>query len=646
MSGKSARHSVLESAGSGLWQTLLADTRAGSPSGPHAGEATAIDLREELANPRSETLAEVVQHLRDLGYLETKPAAGPAGLESAAGAKSLLSRALSAFAEDLAGFDRWFDISAVRGWGVSHYQAPATPFPSDSLVIPAGAVLRLRALTSIDGVIVFREAPADGETSLASRVAKHLLHIYGVLPERARADSPWDKHSAAALRYCGVLLNLHATGGTPLGILNHLANFDSIEANIANLAKEWNLSIPAPTQGDWSVSINSQGRLLDRFQKAVERTIDGENIIFDVLDRSSFGIRLLQVFLWQSGHYFGELDGLWGQQSDAALFRAAIVGSAGIGGGEDLLHGIVNETGGTISIDLPETLRRLGERQTRVFHSAAKGPSSGPADDLGKIQFAIRERLEEIGSWKNTNTAQISKQEAVTWNRLYEEVDTGPVQNDSGTLRVNYGMRSLADGVDWLVGKMRDIVSGVKAWFKSFVEGVRRFVDELVDAISGAALQAFRFLKRGLSGAIRVATLAGRRVLRMIRGEPFANVFSPERWIFTRFYVDQDAVVFCSGSIAWQELSGHYQNIAVENRSLESTLVLGIRVLRILAAVTATPVAGIAAIRLALDIFRTFSRMPAALPAPQAAAKGLRVAASSAPRDTSRHLPPPVLLTA
>jgi hypothetical protein len=184
----------------------------------------------------------------------------------------------------------------------------------------------------------------------------------------------------------------------------------------------------------------------------------------------------------------------------------------------------------------------------------------------------------------------------------------------------------------------------VKARFKSFVEWVRGFVDELVDAISGAALQAFRFLKRGLSGAIRVASLAGRRVLRMIRGEPFSTVVSPERWVLTRFSFDQDAVVICGGSVARPDVSRHYQEIARENHALETTLVVGIKVLRILAACT-PPMTGIAAILLALDIFRTLSRRPSALPAPQAAAKGLPAASSAALRDTAWHLPQPVLLT-
>lgn len=61
----------LESAGETLWEDLES-TLSEPTAGPEDVLASDFyDLREELKHPNSEPLAEVVQHLRDLGCLKS-----------------------------------------------------------------------------------------------------------------------------------------------------------------------------------------------------------------------------------------------------------------------------------------------------------------------------------------------------------------------------------------------------------------------------------------------------------------------------------------------------------------------------------------------------------------------------------------------
>ena len=644
MPDQPARHSALENAGRALWENLLADLRADSVSDTASGKVTAINLSEELAKPHSETLVEVAQHLRDLGYLKRSFAwAAGSGLGSSPKTASLLARALSSFQADEAEFDRWFVIQAVRGWTIPPLGS-SSQVASHELVITAESVIRLRALTSLDGVVRFREVPEEGQTCLASRVANHLFRIYGIVPEDFAGDTPWSADSAAALHCCGRLLKLSGADATPHHILDLMLDCDAVEQYISSWDKKWDLSLPAPVQGDWSISIAAQVKSRDRFREIMDRTMRGEYYHLDESLRTVFGIRLLQISLWQSGHYFSGLDGLWGSKSDAALMRAALIRPSGVVESLSPLHGIIEEGNGIIRIKLPDFLRLLSEGPPMARHSAALDHPAIPADDLGQLQIAIRERIEEIGSWHKASSGEISQQEAITWNRLYEEVDTGEIPDGPDSLRVNYGMRSLARGVKWLLGKLKDIVSKVKNEVMSFIKGVAKFVDELVDAVTGAALQAFRFLKRGLTGAIRVAALAGRRLIRMIRAEPFATIESPTRWILSRFSFDQDAVILCSSSVMRNDISRHFRDIALENQALETTLIVGGKVLKILVACS-MPVAGISAIRLALDIFRALSRAPSLRKQPPAAARALR-AKSSTTRMVSKPPFPSLYLTA
>jgi hypothetical protein len=178
----------------------------------------------------------------------------------------------------------------------------------------------------------------------------------------------------------------------------------------------------------------------------------------------------------------------------------------------------------------------------------------------------------------------------------------GEVQRERGG-KLNYGMCMVGRGVSRLVRRLREIALGIKARVLSFLEKVAAFTASLLETISGAVLQAFRFLKRGLAAVMKTAAQAGRRLLRLATGAPFVSRITPRRWVATHFSFDQDAVTLVGRETSDSDLGGHFTWIAEENRALDISLRLGAKVLRIVAAVT-PPLGAFVALRLALDVFR------------------------------------------
>ncbi|MCU0781543.1 MAG: hypothetical protein MUF04_10650 [Akkermansiaceae bacterium] len=631
--------SALQSAGEALWKDLLA--ASGGESGAFAPCLPAgIDLGAELAQPDSATLAEVVQHLRDLGYLE-RPAAGGARLRP--GDAPLLERALTNYRADEASFGRCFAIRLVRGWALSPPD-PSTPPPSHPLVVLPETVLRLRALTSLDGVLRIRSLPNQGEAGLAGRVIHHLLAHYGFLPDSFPPESPYGPATASALRGLAALVGFSPAEFSAVGLINLLLDLDAMADRLASQGKTWDLDLPAPVAGDWWDSIQWQRNKVGRFRKAVARACGGVNVVWDFNDRQVFGVRFLQIFLWHRGHYFGEVDGEWGPQSDAALRLAAMVHAPAPPGGSDPVASFMTEGGGTLRIRFSHFVRCCRKTDGYSGRPRAMRGVADPGDDLAQLQKAIRERLEEIGGWHRVAPETIDEKEAEAWNRLYNEVDSNAAARTLDTARRNYSMSMIGRSVAWLIGKLREVVGKVKETVKTFAKRVAAFVGELVARIREAALPAFRFLQRGLAGAIRVATQAGTRLLRMINGTPFTTHMA-DRWITTRFSFDQDAVTIGSRNLKPEDLAAHFGRIAAENRSLETAIRLGVKVLLIAVQCT-PPVIGLTAIRLALAIFRALCEVPKALPQKAPATRGLRGMKPFPHPPAPPSWPHPLLLTA
>lgn len=593
-----ATEPMLERSGRALWFTLSAEINEN-----FSGEKTLlgmdqIDIRLEFEASSSQTLIEVIQHLTNLGFLSTLAKIKGGILKPSLNA---IADALADYREEERSFASQFSIKRARGWSISF---AGIPHQGDALVMRSDEIVRMRALTSFDGALGFSLMPLMGEKSLASRVAHHLLRSYGILPKNFASSSPWSDQSEAALRCITRLLKRSISKWDALEALNFITDFDdAVIDSIMTQGKEWDIMIPSSQKGDWAGSLIHQNHSSQRFREALDRTLQGEYVVFDQQDRNVFGVLMLQMFLWQWGHYFGALDAIWGAESDSALHRY-LEAHLPANYDESSVSSISSEVNHVICIRFAEVIGCCHASGSIDFGSISNSPDA--VGDLASLQAAIRREVIEMAKGSQAKHTEIATQEASVWNRLFDEVDDKMTLKSMVITRRNFGMLSLGRGVEWLIGKMREIANKVVNAMVSFAKRVAEFVSELIGNLSGVALQAIQFLKRGLSGALRVATQAGRRVLRLMRGEPFAVLTGENRWIITHFSLDQDAVTFCASGLTEHESSIHFDLIREENRSLEKTLRVGLKVLKIAATCT-PPMVGLSAIGLAMDLFRALS---------------------------------------
>lgn len=188
------------------------------------------------------------------------------------------------------------------------------------LVVKFDTIARLRSLTTLDGKVEFLSEPVIGETRLRTRVLHLLLRIYGILPKTFRAE--------AAHRGLRSLRGLRAGETSILQVMNSLNQFDVVVEAFARQFEKSNVRIPAPKSGnDWRASLKAQREAM---RESALPTRVFEVKAFDAGDVADwpppswnqFGVRFLQVYLWHRGHYFGELDDLWGEVSQAAFISA------------------------------------------------------------------------------------------------------------------------------------------------------------------------------------------------------------------------------------------------------------------------------------------------------------------------------------
>ena len=610
-SAPSAMNADLVSAGRTLWQRLEEGLAPAAVRSEGLFAPDFCDLREELRLAASEPLEEVTQHLRDLGYLHgapwngrvledhPQPLLGPADELPLAGA-------LLRFYADQDRFNEFFAYHLSPG----ESGEPVNVFRDRTLaarlrqplVVTYATISRLRALTSLDGKLMLRGEPEPGETSLRTRVIHHLLLVYGVLPPGTAPGIPYGPATQRALRGVGEFRCLNQRDASLLAIINGLADFDAVAAELAYEFESVDLLVPGPDAGgDWNASFRSQLEGIRRCERAAGAAREASGTIWETADRNVCGARFLQVYLWYRGHYLGEIDGLWGPQSQAAFVDAAKAhAKPKARGAERAFWSIEQERGGDVLRLRVAEFIRYCEQSVRGAMRGQPEPES--PDDLFQLQDAISAGLDELTD-QGTSREERETQEAEVWSRVFRHVETaGEVQRERGG-KLNYGMRMVGRGVSRLVRRLREIALGIKARVLSFLEKVAAFTASLLETISGAVLQAFRFLKRGMAAVMKTAAQAGRRLLRLATGAPFVSRINSRRWVATHFSFDQDAVTLTGLETSDSDLGGHFTWIAEENRALDISLRLGAKVLRIVAAVT-PPLGAFAALRLALDVFR------------------------------------------
>lgn len=572
-----------------LWLELDS-TLTGPPSvSPEVFAPDFCDLREELKWPNSEPLAEVVQHLRDLGYLGAELDDDKNELALGPGDEQPLTDALVAYYLDQDRFEDLFDYHSSPG----ESGEPKNVFRDEvllerlkqPLVVKFDTIARLRALTSLDGQVDFRSEPELGEISLRTRVLHHLLRVYGVLPKDLEPSTAYGDRSLRALRSLRSLKGLKADEVTVLRIMNGLNKFDVVAEAFAKQFEDSSLQIPAPnSRNDWTQSLQKQAEAMLESKlpnRAVEVKAFQQDAVADWPPPSwnLFGVRFLQVFLWHRGYYFGELDGLWGELSQAAFISALEAHELPVkplkNWWDRKQPGFWMEWDDYYCMDVSAFVRACNPRPGTA---ETKTP-----DEIFEMQQAIDEKLKPL-----CTTEEQAKE---AWTDILNAA-SGDQEWTKKRRRRNFSLGMIGRGIQRILDFVKKVANSLK-----------EFIKDLVTTIRGAVRQAFLYLRRTFRTALNTAKLAARRVIRMLTGTPFVYTSTETRWVLTKFSFDQDAVTLGSAEVQAQDVEAHFMRIREENRALDVVFRLGLKVLEIASAFT-PPVAGFQAVRLAWRVLR------------------------------------------
>ncbi|OYW75528.1 MAG: hypothetical protein B7Z37_12915 [Verrucomicrobia bacterium 12-59-8] len=599
----------LEVAGKSLWDDLEGTFSRPEADEPEVFSPDFCDLREELKDPESEPLEEVVQHLRELGYLESL--LDKKGKKIVLGPKDekKLAEALAAYYADQDHFEVLFSYNPSRGESGKPRNVFRDEVLADqmkeSLVVKFDTIARLRALTSLDGKVEFLSEPEIGEKSLRTRVLHHLLRIYGVLPDEFDAGAPYDEGSLRALRGLRALKGVKATDTTILEVMKGLNHFDLVAEKIAGQFEKASVWIPAPKPGKgWDDSLEDQTKAIQKKQLPTRVVQVGAFVKNDEAGWSPpswnlFGIRFLQVYLWHRGHYFGEIDGLWGPISQEAFVSALKAHNKPTEplkkwrdtNPDGSLKGYWMVWGDSYCLDVSAFIHACTDTSSPLKETDnAKSP-----DDIFEMQEAINAQVNELG--------KTDKEKGEAWSKVFMAAE-GNEDSKQGRRRRNFSLGMVGRGIRRLLEVVKSI------WANRTSMTLQEFVDFIVDKIRGAVRQALRLLKRILAPALDTAKLAARRVIRMITGAPYVHAASSSRWVLTKFSLDQDAVTLGSPTLLSEDMEAHFELIRDENRALDVVLRLGLKVLKIASTFT-PPLAGFVAmtwvwqvLRAVWDLFR------------------------------------------
>ena len=579
---------ALSSQGQSLRDTLeesIAEDSAGQ------GRAFAPDLRnlrDDVDARSGEVVEEVAQHLCDLGYLKreldrhgNEPAIRKKHLEDLAGA-------LTAFYRDLDHFDDDFIYRpAIGESGVPSNRVRDQVFSAgiaDPLVIRYDTLARLRALTTLDGVIEIRRLPPVGATSLCSRVLQHLLRTYGLISE---VGQPYGTSDAHALEGLHGLLGLAGPGGSPQ-TLNVALRFESAASDFVQQFSQVEFILPAPAVSGtaasrWQHSVEEQVRL----KRQVVWTQDSPDLSGYQVPSSKteiagqlssnwnyFGIRFLQIGLWRSGYYLGEVDGIWGSVSQTAYDKALEENGLEVRSRRRRVIRNGRPTYEQVQVRpfftpsnskqylLVDVSGFLRECILKGEHLETEEQSEYNPDGLFQVQDEIERKL--------TSMNATTEQREDVWSKVFQEVDKADRQQRRKQRRKYYGLRAIGAGIRRIV-----------AWVKSAAMKIVDFVKSLLRKVAGATLLALRFLKRGAIRALEVAKYAVRRSIHLLTGKPYCRVNGVADFILTKFSIDQDAFNLVGSQTPGATVRAHFREIDAQNRALSFVVRLGARIVKI-----------------------------------------------------------------
>ena len=128
---------------------------------------------------------------------------------------------------------------------------------------------------------------------------------------------------------CAMMGQEADTGDKRRRFVNALGNMERFSKRFAKQFASVRFMIPTPGS-DRGFRVAEQRRLREQVPWMVNhadlrsrRVPRGSREAEDQFKQASnhFGVRALQIALWHSGHYLGEVDGLWGSMSQMAMKR-------------------------------------------------------------------------------------------------------------------------------------------------------------------------------------------------------------------------------------------------------------------------------------------------------------------------------------
>ena len=515
-----------------------------------------IDLREvENADRRNQ----VVQHLRDLGYLDE---------EEKSPSDARLGDALSTFCREAELFLEFFQVkkgSVVDPTAPSERATGPIKAQRDPLCLESDMLRMLVDLTSFEGSLRLAGLPQVNEVGLRSRVMHFRLLTYNLVPSRALNEpdglgpaNPVSTDSLEALGAASDLLGDHGTqdrlsDSDLIAALDLLGDAEALYEQYERSYGGRRLLVKADRNmgNGTGESKRRPFARLSKQRKHPEDVAKTETIHPTEESSNLLGLELLQIFLWMQDYYLGEIDADWGSESMNALNRCIAF---------ENLKGrkIIKKRGSIKEIDFARVIQAL-----RKAAGAPKGISETQDRALTGMEAALRK--EKIESWQglekritNRNRAQMNRR-----RRRY------------------FGFGSFLHAI-------RKIARNAASWIKRALK-----------RLFGPVLKFLRFIGCGLKFALRIAGLGIRRLYLLISGKPFlSGQTNPPRLVATFSRLEGDTqTIACTQGEATMVIE-HFRKIRAMNQALEWLLIIGIKALEIL---SGNPLAWL---KNAIDIFK------------------------------------------
>lgn len=519
-------------------------------------------LSEEQAR---DSLEEMVQALDALGYpLSRASFLGEDFAKLSAPARTELKAALRAYYKDAESFEDDFEyVTAPDEWGppvqATQDEVLTRLLRDDKLIIRYATVARLRAATALDGNLIPKRLPADGESSLLSRVIEFRLRLFGFYRAgkgQAYGKDHWQGLRAAAWMFTGSTSD-KPKAVTLLSMAGMLGDIRRFARTFVVTYKSIPICIPQVTRKDSRIKVPTAPVRAPRTQKKLHKLkIDVASWFATIWN--SVGTRALQIALWTDGYYLGTIDGEWGPLSHAALTDAA--SQEGIDFMDFLMTG------------------KQG-RKHRLFNGA----------DIITTLLDLSEEDpgESIDDAINQVNVVTSGWEPEDWEEFSRKVEDANGLQHSNPERLRYmGLGAFRRGVAKLRARLMklgaNIFEKIKKGVKSVIKRVRGLFRKLTK-LAGPLLFIGRYLFRAIRGTMRTAAQAMRRVVKLVCQIPYLTTHADQGcFIITRPLLDQDHMQFTSPGLTPDLLTRHFQTIQGDQRALDVCVALGIKVIKAL----------------------------------------------------------------